>query len=171
MKHVAQILWIVALSALVWACSGNDGVNIPQPPPVPGHGQFGDRCTATEQCSSLLCVRDDSSEGVCSRSCTSDSECPAAPNWRCVKPDDVSHSVCACRRSSDKEICGDGLDNDCDGKTDDCEVCAGMQVSFDDPNHCGSCSNVCGADQQCVNRACTCPKGTTKCGQHCVNVA
>lgn len=37
-----------------------------------------------------------------------------------------------------------------------------------DPQNCGACGHVCGANQVCSNGACACAHGTTKCGTACI---
>ncbi|HMR73688.1 MAG TPA: hypothetical protein PKD61_01205 [Polyangiaceae bacterium] len=68
--------------------------------------------------------------------------------------------ICACVPDAAVEICGDGKDNECNGRVDDCMVCDGAAVPQDDPKHCGGCNVACRADQVCVLAACTCPQQT-----------
>lgn len=132
---------------------------------------LGEHCEKTEDCASALCVRVDERGGICSRSCTDDSSCPQADNWGCAPAPAQSFSVCACVPLADKEICGDGLDNDCNGAADDCRYCDGERVANDDHDHCGSCDNACRSDQVCHSGSCECQDGaSTECRGSCVQL-
>lgn len=82
------------------------------------------------------------------------------------------------------EVCGDGIDNDCDGFVDfdDPEACqcpagffncgsACLDIINDD-NNCGACGFVCPAGFDCVNGICTldCQLGLTDCSGLCVDL-
>lgn len=135
------------------APAGDDGLTL-------GDGQFGDACERTEDCESGLCVRVGEMGGRCSQVCTTKAECPSAPNWACLTDEAVEVSFCACRGVGTHEVCGDGLDNDCDGLADDCRMCAGEAVDDADPRHCRGCGNACRADQTCEESGCACPGST-----------
>src|SRR5206468_4019646 len=78
--------------------------------------------------------------------------------------------VCGCRKLAEKEICGDGIDNDCNGRVDDCKMCNGVAVPDDDPKNCGACGHACRADQSCTKAACVCPAGSPNdCGGACTD--
>lgn len=134
---------------------------------------FGEPCTATEHCASGLCLAIDASgRGICTHVCTLDSECPSSPSWGCVSPVEIDVSVCGCVRDADAEVCGDGLDNDCNGAVDDCRLCFGMPVPEDNPRNCGACGNACRVDQRCQSGSCVCSEpGTIDCDGECVDVA
>jgi hypothetical protein len=72
-----------------------------------------------------------------------------------------------CCTPSGPEICGDGIDNDCDGTeaAGTSEVCNGIDDNCDgrtdegfnlanDPNNCGMCGKKCAANEVCTDRAC-----------------
>lgn len=147
--------WLAAVLVcwLLASCSGDP----PAGGPSGGTKTFGETCQQTEDCASLLCVRLDVSGGVCSHACQNAQGCPASDNWDCLAAPGQGFSVCSCLKLSETEVCADGLDNDCDGKVDDCRVCAGSQVSNDDHEHCGACDHACRSDQQCEGGACECP--------------
>jgi hypothetical protein len=157
----------ILLCWLLASCGGDP----PATGPVGGAKAFGEDCQRTEDCSSLLCVRLDESGGVCSLACQDARSCPASDNWDCLAVPGQSFSVCSCLKLSDTEICADGLDNDCDGKVDDCRVCAGRPVPSDDHEHCGTCDHACRGDQQCEGGACECPiTNPDECGGACTRV-
>ena len=139
--------------------------------PLAGPGKFGDRCGRTEDCASALCIRVDASGGVCTTTCSERADCPKAPNWGCIEPQGLDAKVCACLPNSAKEICEDLVDNDCDGRTDDCRICSGRQVAEDDPAHCGRCDNACRSNQLCENGNCHCRAGTVECSGTCADTS
>jgi hypothetical protein len=122
----------------------------------PGEKGLGERCAKTEDCASLLCVSLDDQSGICSTFCQMDGDCPASDNWACLSAVGQQLDVCACRPLAMHEICGDGLDNNCDGKIDDCRICDGKAVENDDHEHCGACDNPCRVDQSCEAGKCQC---------------
>jgi hypothetical protein len=130
----------------------------PSEPITLGSGEFGDACERTEDCASGLCVRVGEMQGQCSKPCLDAAQCPSAPNWACVTDQAVDTPFCACRSVGNAEVCGDGLDNDCDGAGDDCRMCGGEPVADNDPKHCRSCDNACRGDQICEDEGCECPK-------------
>src|SRR5262245_12198882 len=144
--------WI-ALGLMAALGCGDGG----SPRPQLGDGVFGARCTKTEDCASGLCVRLDATGGICTTACEADQQCPPSDNWACLYSSADRFDVCACRKLADAEICGDGMDNDCNGKVDDCRVCNDRQVPATDPNNCGGCGNVCGGGKSCDGTACVCP--------------
>ncbi|MDF3065141.1 MAG: Tryptophan synthase alpha chain [Polyangiaceae bacterium] len=161
--------WLAAL-LYCWValgCSGGgDGKG-----PRGGTRQLGERCETTEECASLLCVRLDESGGICSKSCQDAQACPASDNWDCLGAPGQSFSVCACLPLGETEVCGDGLDNECNGVVDDCQSCAGSPVPRDDPANCGACGNACRADQACDGKECVCPDtAPEECGGACTSV-
>ncbi len=157
--------WLVAFSVLlISGCSAESS-------PLPRAGaEFGAPCQRTEDCSSGLCVRRDSAGGICTRTCTTATDCPASPNWGCVGAENFESQICACVPDAEAEICGDGKDNECNGRVDDCLICDGVAVPQDDPKHCGACNVACRTDQVCALAACSCPPETPfECSGQCVN--
>lgn len=151
---------------LALGCSGGDA-----PGASAGPKQLGQRCEKTEECASRLCVRLDDSGGICSKACESAQSCPTSDNWDCLGAPGQSFSVCACLPLADHEVCGDGLDNDCNGSVDDCQVCSGVPVPTDHHENCGSCGVACRADQVCDGKACGCPESAPEeCGGKCTSV-
>lgn len=131
---------------------------------------LGEHCSKTEDCASALCVRLDDAGGICSQTCADDSGCPRSDNWGCVSAAPQSFSVCACVPLADQEVCGDHLDNDCNGQVDDCRICDGKAVANDDHEHCGSCDSACRADQRCESGTCGCVDSLpSACGDVCVD--
>ncbi len=162
-----KVWWFVLLGCVLGACTSGGGET---PYQSPGTGLLGSSCQKTEDCASGLCVRVDDSGGICTIPCAADTTCPAADNWACLGADESNLKLCACRKLADHEICADGIDNDCDGKVDDCRVCNGAQVDNDDPKNCGACGNTCDAKETCEDGACSCSKGTpTRCGSSCTD--
>lgn len=147
--------WSIVSTWLVWLAAGCAGGS--HGTTTGGSGQLGDRCRASEDCESLICVRLNAETGVCSAPCTTDATCPTSDNWACLASPTIQASVCACLPLGDTEVCGDGVDNDCNGKVDDCQMCGGRPVPRDDPDHCGSCEHACRSDQRCERGECECP--------------
>jgi hypothetical protein len=147
---------VVTTLLSVVGCGGDE--DTPEPRIPAGDASFGERCSESEDCQSLFCVRVDATGGICTKRCRSDEECPAADNWACIDPDGVRSDVCACRKLGEIELCDDGQDNDCDGQVDDCRICDGVGVPNDDPAHCGACNNACRSDQRCETGSCGCPE-------------
>jgi len=137
-----------------------------------GTAVFGEPCLRTEDCASGLCVRVDESGGICTRTCTSDTTCPASDNWACLGNAASKFDVCACRRLASSEVCGNGIDDECNGKVDDCRQCGGVAVPADDPKNCGACGVACSASQICQGGKCQCPlSAADACGDSCTTLA
>lgn len=134
-----------------------------------GSGKLGEPCQQTEDCESGICVRAGGAGGICSVTCVTGVECPGADNWGCLAASNSALHVCACRSFGAYEVCGDGLDNDCDAKVDDCRTCNGVPVLNDDPQNCGACGNACRYDQECQDQDCLCSEGLSDCGNRCVD--
>src|SRR5690606_3426517 len=82
-----------------------------------------------------------------------------------------SAKVCACVPDSTEEVCGDGIDNECNGLVDDCQICNGKPVPKDDPANCGACGKYCRSDQICSLGQCSCPPVTPfECTGACVDL-
>ncbi|MBK7858689.1 MAG: hypothetical protein IPJ65_08715 [Archangiaceae bacterium] len=94
-------------------------------------------------------------------SCSVDADC-ADSAAKCVG------TPLRCCVSTGEEVCGDHLDNDCDGTVDSggtTEVCNGLDDNCDgridegfnlttDPLNCGTCGHACGASEFCSGRVC-----------------
>lgn len=163
----SMLLVLLVLTGALTACGG-------EPPGGTSSGPkaFGERCARTEDCASGLCVRVDEQGGICSRACEQDSGCPTSDNWACLSADEQSFSVCACAPLGPDEICGDGLDNECNGRVDDCRICDGRPVPKNDHDNCGACGNNCRNDQACENGDCTCLASVpNECNGSCANTA
>lgn len=101
--------------------------------------------------------------------CGSDRDC-GGDGFACVTEIDGTRFCC---KSSGAEVCGDGLDNDCNGLIDaedhwPTEICNGLDddcdgrvdenffFEFDDSN-CGGCGNRCSNTQTCQSGKCVPP--------------
>ncbi|HWZ90297.1 MAG TPA: hypothetical protein VNW92_15645, partial [Polyangiaceae bacterium] len=159
---------MVALLVLEGCTSGSGGASVGL-----GTGVLGQACQKTEDCASGLCVRVNAQGGVCTTACSSDMNCPAADNWACLTSDDGTNiKLCACRKLADTEVCGDGVDNDCNGNVDDCRVCNGLTVPNDDPSNCGACGNACLPGQSCDSGKCSCPEtAAAVCASGCADLS
>lgn len=136
----------------------------------PSGGAIGEACTSGSQCASSICSEVAPGRSVCSEPCESDVDCPPGVSWTCPFSDGAPTRACVCAATAANEVCGDGLDNDCNGTIDDCRVCAGVEVPVDSREHCGECGRACRADQECQRGECLCPPGSTECAGACVDV-
>ncbi|HVU05996.1 MAG TPA: hypothetical protein VHE30_29805 [Polyangiaceae bacterium] len=156
---------VLAFVAILLAGCQADRASSPR-----GGAAFGEPCLRTEDCASRLCLRVSDTLAVCTSACATQAACPAVPGWACVAPSEIPSEVCACRATAEQEICGNGVDDDCDGKADDCRICGGRAVADDDHENCGSCGNACTRVQACVSGTCQCPiQMPLECGTDCVN--
>jgi hypothetical protein len=99
--------------------------------------------------------------------CASDSDCGGSP-FICI---DVPTKHCCSPAEPREEICGNQIDDDCDGNVDGAgrvEVCNGLDDDCDnstdegfnlssDPTNCGTCGTRCTSRQMCVNGKCLSP--------------
>lgn len=151
---------VVALGLLlVLAACGDD----PKATLEYGELNFGSVCERNSDCASGACIRVSESRSVCVGSCESDEVCPVGPNWACVPANEVDVKFCACQSNADEELCGDGIDNDCDGLVDDCFVCAGRLIAPGDVDNCGGCGIRCADGAACRYGVCECEEGTEGC--------
>lgn len=168
MTRPTSFLFCALLVSL--ACEG------PRPMPTDGAvptRALGETCGDPSECISGFCVAVSDIRGVCSRPCTSARECPPGDNWDCAESVDPARPrLCGCEADADGEICGDGRDNDCNGRSDDCLVCGGALIAGDDDAHCGACFEACRPDEVCFSGDCRCrDPGETSCGGRCVDIA
>jgi len=146
-------LWVSLLMATVVGCQGDSSGPT-------GDRNAGETCIDSTECASGLCLSVSATRNICTLSCTADgSECPTSDSWTCEQPEELSKLVCVCRATATSEVCGDGLDNNCDGFTDDCQTCNGRVVPLNDRVNCGTCGNVCPIGSTCENGSCECPDG------------
>lgn len=122
---------------------------------------FGRECDRSAECEFGACIQVSAARSVCSAGCdpTAGHNCPEAANWACLTPNETEQLVCACQSDVDFEVCGDGLDNDCDGLVDNCLTCAGLLVPADSVEHCGGCGRRCLPGSVCLQGQCECPEG------------
>ncbi len=102
-------------------------------------------------------------------SCGADRDC-GGDGFVCVRETDGRQFCC---KSTGAEVCGDGIDNDCNGLIDGedhwpAETCNGLDddcdgrvdedfhLQFDDTN-CGSCGHACPKNQTCQAAQCVSP--------------
>lgn len=125
---------------------------------------FGASCERNSDCMTNACIQVSATRSVCSGSCepgATPSTCPAGPSWMCLQPNETDTYLCACQSDFELEVCADGIDNDCNGSTDDCRECAGVLIPPDDESHCGACGRACIAGATCSAGECVCPDGST----------
>lgn len=150
------------------ADAGGSGGQDGQGTPDAGAGQFGDVCETGPDCASGLCLPVAGNLSVCTVTCDAEmpeSACPDSRSWACEGREDEP-VVCRCQADSFLEVCADGLDNDCNGATDDCQECGTQLVPPNDPQHCGDCGRRCVLGGECDDGTCVCPDGTH--GEGCV---
>ena len=168
MIRIAFVSAALFLGAIA-GCSGDPVVGDADAGPLPRRG-VGESCSASEDCTSTLCVAVAAGHSVCTSACVRDTDCPGA-GWACVQPDHFDATICGCD-STGAEICGDGIDNDCNALVDDCRMCGGVPVGQDDHANCGACGHACRGDQECHAGACRCTDASAmECGGACIDVS
>jgi hypothetical protein len=107
---------------------------------------------------------DDLACGSCDSACVPPSG--ADPEWKCGPNVQPTNTDWGCTGGGCKIVCS-GSYGDCDH-----DLCAnGCETDErSDPLNCGACGRACEANQACVDGACLCPPGTTRCGKRCVDV-
>ncbi|MEZ4248657.1 MAG: hypothetical protein R3B99_10495 [Polyangiales bacterium] len=137
-----------------------------------GTRRFAEPCETLDDCVSGLCLATGASTAVCTELCETDADCPNGASFGCISAEGFGPRVCGCAVDAEEEICGDGRDNDCNGRTDDCRICDGRYVAQDDPEHCGACGVSCGAGNICLDGECVCSgAGDERCDGACVDVS
>lgn len=122
-----------------------------------GYTACGDECKKLDS--------DNDNCGSCGQMCRAPTS-PADPAWSCGPGVTPPHTDWACGSSACTLSCKAGF-GDCNKLfcNDGCEV-----DLLNDPANCGTCGRKCDANQACVDGACICPPGTTRCGDACVDV-
>jgi Cys-rich repeat protein len=101
-------------------------------------------CTSNSQCpSAQTCVagtcRTTQTDGGASGACVTNADCGST--------EQCTNGTCVLRCALSTEVCGDGVDNNCNGVVDEgCPVDGGMMTCASDAN--------CASGQTCVNGAC-----------------
>jgi len=168
LKRFFCLVSLFGLSTMLCACGGGE------------LDEFG--CDSDSDCKhGRVCIN-----GTCQYSggsCNEDADCPSGQHCyqgNCLvcdgDADGYFNARCAgsdCNDSNGsihpgaKELCGDGLDNDCDGVTDPAELCEGKCAGVECPEgyacdpETGECIPIC--TPQCTGKEC----GPDGCGKSC----
>lgn len=104
---------------------------------------------------------------VCGTSCATSTDCTGSgPGWSCA----TTVSRCVCAPTSAVELCGDGVDSDCDGTLTPCLWCGTADVDpRSDMSNCGACGVTCPLGGACDAGTCACPADTIDCGGTCLD--
>lgn len=105
---------------------------------------------------------DDSACGACKVECVA----PNAddPQWKCGPMIQPPSTAWGCSGAGCVLVCKPPFDNcDHDLCSNGCET-----DKRSDPMNCGACGQKCDPGQDCVQGACICPPGTTRCNDRCV---
>ncbi|MFT3922180.1 MAG: MopE-related protein [Myxococcales bacterium] len=156
-----SLAWLgLALAACLSACSNPPSkASVAGDGDAPGSNENYASCKRSDQCESGYCLEVGDDRRVCTKGCDERRDCPSGENWVCGTTRELDDSLCLCLADG-PERCGDGIDNDCNGKTDDCLLCDGRQFPPNNREHCGECGNTCKVGTSCKAGQCLCEDGS-----------
>lgn len=161
--------FVLCLSVLCFACE-------PQQQQGPTAKAFLAPCTADADCADRHCVQVSEARRICTKPCAAQADCPGGSTWSCAQAPDKASPLCLCQADG-LELCGDGLDNDCNGKIDDClsqgQACD-ADSACDDGNACtqdlcraGRCAHPLAEAPCAPGESCNLWEGHCKVGEAC----
>src|SRR5690606_33847346 len=101
-RDIALVVVLTLTAVLASGCVAAGDPSLDASPA--GTRAFGERCIATEDCASALCLSVASDDAVCTRACDDDGDCPTGPSWGCISPEGFADRVCGCAASGDEEV-------------------------------------------------------------------